>query len=129
MVGYSHRVQIRHVVVDKEEVANLLKGFFDDIKTHKGRVQSMMKLAEKYSTCFSKDDGGNLGWLELSSDDPRKLNYAPVFKNQELEKIIREKIADRSMKKEDVFGPFKTEEGFHITIISNSFGGDFIPNY
>lgn len=129
MVGYSHRVQIRHVVVDTKEVANLLKGFFDDLKTHKAKVQSMMKLAEKYSTCPSKDDGGNLGWLELSSDDPRKLDYAPVLKNHELEQIIREKIADHSMKKEDVFGPFKTEEGFHIAIISNSFGGDFIPNY
>ena len=37
MVGYSHRVQIRHVLVDKEEIANLLKEFFDSIKTHKGK--------------------------------------------------------------------------------------------
>ncbi len=129
MVGYSHRVQIRHVVVDKEEIANLLIEFFDTIKTHKGKVQKMMSLAEKYSLCPSKEDGGNLGWLELSSDDPRKLNYAPTFKNQELEKIIREKIADGSMVKDKAFGPFKTEEGFHLAIISNQFGGDFIPNY
>lgn len=129
MVGYSHRVQIRHVVVNREEIANLLRGVFDELKTHKSKVKNMMKLAEKYSLCISKNDGGNLGWLELTSDDPRKLNYAPVFKNHELEKVIREKIADGSMKKDEIFGPFKTEEGFHLAIISNSFGGDFIPNY
>ena len=129
MVGYSHRIQIRHVVVDKKEIADLLKGFLNELKTHKSKIQSIMNLAKKYSLCPSKNDGGNLGWLELRSDDPRKLDYTPVFKNKELEKIIREKIADGSMKKEEVFGPFKTEEGFHLAIVSNSFGGDFIPNY
>ena len=129
MVGYSHRVQIRHVVVDKEEIANLLLEFLNETKTHKSKVQSMMKLAKKYSTCPSKDDGGNLGWLELSSDDPRKIEYAPAFKNQELEKIIRENIANKNLVKEKVLGPFKTEEGFHLAMISNQFGGDFVPNY
>ncbi len=122
MVGQSHRVQIRHILVDKEEVANMLKEVLETAKTHKARVQAFMKLAQKYSFCKSKEDGGNLGWLEMASDDPRKIDYQPIFENVELEKRVREGIAKRKLVKEKVCGPIQTAEGYHLVMISNEFG-------
>jgi len=124
MVGFSHRIQIRHIVVDKKEVAELLKSTIDDSKSSKGRIQMLMRLAEKYSSCASKEDGGNLGWVELSSDDPRKKSYEPVLKNHELEQIIRKAILDMKMDRGILFGPVETSEGHHLVIISNEFGSD-----
>ena len=122
MVGQSHRVQIRHILVDKEEVANMIKEVVATPTTHKACVQTLMKLAQKYSLCKSKEDGGNLGWLEMASDDPRKINYEPVFENVELEKIVRESIANRKLIKEKVFGPIQTAAGYHVIMIGNEFG-------
>ena len=92
MVGFSHQVQVRHIVVDKKEVAELLKATINEAKTPTARIKMLMRLAEKYSLCPSKEDGGNLGWIELSSDDPRIKDYKPVLKNEELESIIRQGI-------------------------------------
>ena len=122
MVGQSYRVQIRHILVDKEEVANMIKEVVETAKTHTARVQTLMKLAQKYSLCKSKEDGGNLGWLEMASDDPRKIDYQPVFENVELEKLVRDGIAKRRLIKEKVFGPAQTAEGYHLVMISNEFG-------
>ena len=122
MVGQSHRVQIRHILVDNEEIASMIKEAIESAKTHTARVQMLMKLAPKYSFCKSKDDGGNLGWLEMASDDPRKINYKPVFENVELEKLVREGIAKRTFVKEKIFGPIQTDQGYHLVMISNQFG-------
>ena len=122
MVGQSHRVQIRHILVHKEEVANMIKEIIGITKGHTGQVQILMNLAQKYSLCKSKNDGGNLGWLEMASDDPRKINYEPVFENVELEKLVREGIAKRKFVKERIFGPIKTTQGYHLVMISNQFG-------
>ena len=122
MVGQSHRVQIRHILVDKEDVANIIKDIIIMAKTHKDQVKKLMELAPKYSFCKSKNNGGNLGWLEIASDDPRKINYKPVFENMELEKIIRDSIEKRTLVKNKVFGPVKTVQGYHLVMISNQFG-------
>ncbi|MFQ5445155.1 MAG: peptidylprolyl isomerase, partial [Nitrospinales bacterium] len=74
MVGYSYRIQVRQILVEKKEVAELLKETIREVKAHTKKVQTLMRLAEKYSICSSKEDGGNLGWIELSSDDPRGNN-------------------------------------------------------
>ena len=122
MVGFSYRIQVRQILVEKKEVAELLKETIHEAKAHTKRVQTLMRLAEKYSICPSKEDGGNLGWIELSSDDPRGMDYAPVLKNAELEKLIRENIQQGKMVKQEVFGPVKTEEGYHLLMIANQFG-------
>ncbi len=124
MVGFSHQVQVRHIVVDKKEVAELLKGTISEIKTSAGRIKMLMRLAEKYSLCDSKEDGGNLGWIELSSDDPRIKNYNPVLKNVELEQAIRQGIKDMTCSRGEVFGPVQTQEGFHLVMITQEFGSE-----
>jgi hypothetical protein len=124
MVGFSHQIQVRHIVVEKKEVAELLKGTIDEVKSATGRTQMLMRLAEKYSLCSSKDDGGNLGWIELSSDDPRIRGYEPVLKNTELEQVIREGVKDMTLNRGEVFGPVQTQEGFHLMMITNDFGSD-----
>lgn len=122
MVGYSHRIQLRQILVEKKEVADLLKETIHEAKAHSKRVQTLMRLAEKYSICSSKKDGGNLGWIELSSDDPRGMEYTPVLKNVELEKLIRENVHQGRMTRQEVFGPVKTDEGYHLLMIANEFG-------
>jgi hypothetical protein len=124
MVGFSHQVQVRHIVVEKQEIAELLKETIGEVKSATGRVQMLMRLAEKYSLCASKEDGGNLGWIELSSDDPRIREYDPVLKNAELEQIIREGVKDLTLNKGEVFGPVQTQEGFHLIMITQDFGAD-----
>jgi len=124
MVGFSHQVQVRHIVVDKKEVAELLKGTISEIKTSAGRIKMLMRLAEKYSLCDSKKDGGNLGWIELSSDDPRIKGYDPVLKNAELEQVIRQGIKDMTCNRGEVFGPMQTQEGFHLVMVTQEFGSE-----
>lgn len=124
MVGFSHQIQVRHIVVEKQEVAELLKGTISEIKSAAGRIQMLMRLAEKYSLCSSKEDRGNLGWIELSSDDPRIKGYDPVLKNAELEQIIREGVKNMTLNRGEVFGPVQTREGFHLVMITNDFGSD-----
>ncbi len=124
MVGFSHQIQVRHIVVEKQEIAELLKETISEVKSAIGRVQMLMRLAEKYSLCTSKEDGGNLGWIELSSDDPRIRGYDPVLKNAELERVIREGVKDMTLNRGEVFGPVQTQEGFHLVMIANDFGSD-----
>lgn len=124
MVGFSHRIQVRQILTEKKDVAELLKSTINEIKSGTGKVQMLMQLAEKYSICPSKEDGGNLGWVELSSDDPRMKDYPPVLKNHELEMLIREKIIQMDFPRGEVVGPLKTEEGYHLVIICNEFGGE-----
>jgi hypothetical protein len=124
MVGFSHQIQVRHIVVEKKEVAELLKGTISEVKSSTGRIQMLMRLAEKYSLCDSKEDGGNLGWIELSSDDPRIRGYDPILKNTELEQIIREGVKEMTLTRGEVFGPVQTQEGFHLIMITNDFGAD-----
>tara|TARA_B100000686_G_C16749780_1_gene951749 strand:+ start:495 stop:884 length:390 start_codon:yes stop_codon:yes gene_type:complete len=122
MVGQSHRVQIRHILATNSEIADMITQIIETGKTHFEKVRILMKLSEKYSLCESKNDGGNLGWLEIASDDPRKIDYEPVFKNTELEKIVRESIFMKRFDKNKILGPVKTKEGFHVLMISNEFG-------
>ncbi len=124
MVGFSYQIQVRHIVVDKKEVAELLKGTIDEVKSAAGRIQMLMRLAEKYSLCPSKEDGGNLGWIEMSSDDPRIRKYDPVLKNTELEQIIRQGVKDMTLNRGEVLGPVQTQEGFHLVMITNEFGSE-----
>ena len=122
MVGQSHRVQIRHILAANEEIANMILEIIETAKTHVAKTRTLMNLAGKYSLCDSKSDGGNLGWLEIASDDPRKIDYHPVFKNIELEQIVRESIFNKQLAKDKILGPVKTSEGYHIVIIANFFG-------
>ena len=45
MAGATHQIQIRHILVEKKEVADLLVETIVGIPTETGRVQMLMKLA------------------------------------------------------------------------------------
>ena len=47
MVGFSHQIQVRHIVVDKKEVAELLKESISEVKSAAGRIHMLMRLSEK----------------------------------------------------------------------------------
>ncbi|PIQ99747.1 MAG: hypothetical protein COV66_09035 [Nitrospinae bacterium CG11_big_fil_rev_8_21_14_0_20_45_15] len=123
----SHQIQLRHIVVEKETVANLLKETIDSLPSAKDRVQMLMRLAEKYSICESKDDGGNLGWIELDWEkvSPGSLSSPAgeyfTLANHELETIVREASEKMTLLKGILFGPVKTSQGYHLVLISQEY--------
>ena len=121
MAGATHQIQIRHVLVEKKDVAELLIETIDSISTETARVQMLMNLAGKYSVCAaSKDDGGNLGWLEVgwNKSDPRQPRGGfKALSNDELNDFILYGIEKMTLLKGRVFGPFESYEGFHVGII------------
>jgi hypothetical protein len=121
MAGATHQIQIRHVLVEKKDVAELLIETIDSISTETARVQMLMNLAGKYSVCAaSKDDGGNLGWLEVgwNKSDPRQPRGGfKALSNDELNDFILDGIEKMTLLKGRVFGPFESYEGFHVGII------------
>jgi hypothetical protein len=66
--GADHQIQVRHILVETKEVADLLKETIEAAPSEAGRVKTLMRLAAKYSTCHTKNDGGNLGWVEVVWD-------------------------------------------------------------
>ena len=121
MAGATHQIQIRHILVEKKEVADLLWEMIESIPKEAGRVKMLMKLAGKYSICSaSKEDGGNLGWVEVgwNKSDPRQPRGGFIkLNNDELDDFIREGLEKMTLHKGRVFGPVESYEGFHIGII------------
>jgi len=124
MAGASHQIQVRHILLDNEELANLVKETIEAGASETGRVKLLMKLAEKYSRCGSKADGGNLGWLEVgwNPNDPRKPRGGyKTLANEELNDYIHQGIEKMTVKKGKVYGPLKTREGYHVFMVTNEF--------
>lgn len=124
MAGASHQIQIRHILVDNEELAKMIKETIEASASETGRVKLLMKLAEKYSRCASKADGGNLGWLEVGwnpSDPRRPRGGYKTLENKELNDHIHQGIANMTVTRGKVYGPVKTREGFHVFIVANEF--------
>ena len=121
MAGATHQIQIRHILLDKKEVADLLKETIESLPNETARVQMLMKLAGKYSICTSsKEVGGNLGWLEIgwNKNDPRQPRGGfKTLSNEELNDFIMKGVEELSLNKGKVFGPIETYEGYHIGII------------
>ena len=94
MAGATHQIQLRHILVEKKEVADLLRETIESIPAEAARVKMLMKLAGKYSICSaSKEDGGNLGWLEVgwNKSDPRQPRGGfKALDNDDLDDFIRE---------------------------------------
>lgn len=124
MAGASFQVQIRHILVDDEEVAKLLKETINTPKSGTERVKLLMKMAEEYSKCSSKADGGNLGWLEMgwNISDPRVPRGGfKKLENEELHNTISEGLDKKTLLSKIAFGPVKTHEGFHLVMVANEF--------
>ncbi len=124
MAGASFQVQIRHILVDEKEVAELLMETINTPKVGTERVKLLMKMAEKYSKCSSKKDGGNLGWLEMgwNISDPRVPRGGfKKLANEELHDVISEGLDKKTLLSKIAFGPVKTHEGYHLIMVSNEF--------
>ncbi len=129
MAGTLFQIQVRHIQVDKKEVADLLMETVGAAKQGVPQVQLLMKLAGKYSNCRSKEDGGNLGWVEMgwNPEDPRKPRGGfKKLENEELHDIISEALDKNEIEQGLVFGPVQTKQGYHVVIIANEFKTDRI---
>ena len=129
MAGASFQIQVRHILVDDKEVAELLMETINSAKSGTGRVKMLMTLAGKYSKCQSKEDGGNLGWLEMGWNitDPRVPRGGfKKLENEELYNIISEGLEKRTLQSKIATGPVKTHEGYHLFMIANEFHTDRI---
>lgn len=124
MAGASFQVQIRHILVDEEEVAELLKETINTPKSGTERVKLLMKMAGQYSKCPSKEDGGNLGWLEMGWNiaDPRVPRGGfKKLKNEDLYNMISEGLEKKTLISKIATGPMKTHEGYHLVMVANEF--------
>jgi len=129
MAGSSFQIQVRHIQVTSKRVANLLVETIGEAKSGVAQVQLLMKLSKKYSNCHSKDDGGNLGWVEMgwNPEDPRSPRGG--FKklgNDELHDIICNALNKNEIHQGRVYGPVQTKQGHHVLIIANEFKTDRI---
>lgn len=129
MAGATHQIQLRHILVDKKEVAELLLETIRSIKSGTGRVKMLMNLAEKYSACPSREDGGNLGWVEIEwnpGDVRRPRGGFKKLENEELYEFIRSGLEEGRIEARIPFGPVHTKEGYHVGIIANEVQTDRI---
>ena len=129
MAGFSFQIQVRHIQVANKEIADLLVETIGGAKAGVAQVQLLMKLAGKYSNCRSKDDGGNLGWVEMgwNPEDPRSPRGGfKKLENEELHGVISQALKKNEIYQGTVYGPVQTKQGYHVLIIANEFKTDRI---
>ena len=129
MAGTSFQIQVRHIQVADERVAKLLLETIGEAKPGAAQVQLLMRLAEKYSGCSSKNDGGNLGWVEMgwNPEDPRSPRGGfKKLENEELHDIISSALEKNDIHQGLIYGPVQTKQGYHVIIIANEFKTDRI---
>lgn len=88
------QVKAKHILVEKEEDANKIA---DEIKAGK----SFEDAAKEYSTCPSKEKGGDLGYFG-------KGQMVPEFEKAAFEAVIGE-----------VSAPVKTQFGYHLILVED----------
>jgi len=94
-------LQISHIVLTSKDVADVL---FEHLKTY-DNYDHMMKVfvrsAKKYSACASRNQGGNLGFLEVHTSAPELYEAAMKAPARKLQ------------------GPVHTRFGYHIFVITD----------
>ncbi len=129
MAGSSFQIQVRHIQVANKKVADLLVSTIREAKSGVAQVKLLMKLSEKYSNCRSKNDGGNLGWVEMgwNPEDPRSPRGGfKKLENEELHDIISSALEKNDIHQGLIYGPVQTKQGYHVIIIANEFKTDRI---
>ena len=76
-----------------------------------------------------KDDGGNLGWVEVgwNPEDPRSPRGGfKKLENEELQDVVCHALQKKEVHQGIVYGPVQTKQGYHALIIANEFKTDRI---
>ncbi|MCH7623092.1 MAG: peptidylprolyl isomerase [Nitrospinae bacterium] len=93
-------VQISHIVLTTNDLANVLLEHLKSYDDYDQMMKAFAKVAKKYSACSSRKQGGDLGPLEVHTSAPELYEAAmkaPVRKVQ---------------------GPVKTRFGHHIFVLT-----------
>ena len=97
-------VRVSHIVLTTEDVARVLLEHFQSFDKKEQMLKSFQKQAKKYSACGSRNQGGDLGFMEVHTSAPelyKAVMAAPVL---------------------EVCGPVKTKFGYHIFVITEEEG-------
>ena len=93
-------VQISHIVLTTKDIADVLLEHLKSYDDYDPMIKAFGKMAKKYSACASRNQGGDLGPLEVHTSAPELYEAAmkaPVRKVQ---------------------GPVKTRFGYHIFVLT-----------
>lgn len=93
-------IRVSHIVLSTKELADVL---YDHLRSYEDKqllMKTFAKLAKKYSACGSRNNGGDLGFLEQHTAAPELLNAAQQSPANE------------------ICGPVKTRFGYHVFIIT-----------
>ena len=91
---------VSHIVLTTEDVANVLLDHLREYDDPKLMMKTFARLAKQYCACGSRNNGGELGWMEAHTSAPEFFEAAQAAKAHELS------------------GPVKTTFGYHIYIIT-----------
>lgn len=93
-------IRVSHIVLSTKELADVLYEHLRSYDDKQLLMKAFAKLAKKYSACGSRNNGGDLGFLEQHTAAP------------ELLKAAQQSPVD------EVCGPVHTRFGYHIFIIT-----------
>jgi len=94
-------VQISHIVLTTQDIADVLLEHLKSYDNYDQMMKAFAKMAKKYSACSSRNQGGDLGPLEVHTSAPELYEAAmnaPVH---------------------EVQGPVKTRFGHHIFVLTD----------
>lgn len=89
-----------HILLTTPELAQVVLDSLKDIEDKALLSKMFARLAKKYSACSSRNQGGDIGWLEPLSNAPELVKAA-----QETPVGV-------------VGGPIKTKFGYHLFLIT-----------
>lgn len=94
-------VQISHIVLTTEDIANVLLEHLKSYDNYDHMMKAFAKMAKKYSACSSRNQGGDLGPLEVHTSAPELYEAAMKAPVKEAQ------------------GPVKTKFGYHIFVLTD----------
>ena len=93
-------IKVSHIVLTTLEVAQVIYDSLKDIDNRELLFKTFAKTARKYSACGSRNDGGDLGFLEFNTNAI------------ELEKAALASPVGK------VGGPIQSKFGYHVFVIT-----------
>ncbi len=94
------QIRVSHIVLSTGELAELLLENLKSCESRELMLKTFARLATKYSACGTRDQGGDLGFLDFNTAAP------------ELEKAALEAPVG------EVQGPIQSKFGYHVFVIT-----------